>query len=190
MKLAIKHCHFFTALSWHQTSNCGTKKKKTKAKKQTSIESSNGWRCTNDIYTYRTCVLSSFRYQDVHTQSYIMVLASERWLGIRMTFLISLFILAVALAAILVSQDAGRCLLTVRKVILKRPFYLKIYCVPNFKLNLIAKSCLQMYLRYYYRRRHFEEKQFCNLTAGLSLLAIRNSVQMARAKMLTVVIFC
>lgn len=114
-----------------------------------------------------------------------MVLASERWLGIRMTFLISLFILAVALAAILVSQDAGRCLLTVRKVILKRPFYLKIYCVPNFKLNLIAKSCLQMYLRYYYRRRHFEEKQFCNLTAGLSLLAIRNSVQMARAKMLT-----
>ena len=42
-----------------------------------------------------------------------------------------------------------------------------------------------MYLRYYYRRRHFEEKQFCNLTAGLSLLAIRNSVQMARAKMLT-----
>lgn len=51
-----------------------------------------------------------------------MVLASERWLGIRMTFLISLFILAVALAAILVSQDAGRCLLTVRKVILKDHF--------------------------------------------------------------------
>lgn len=37
----------------------------------------------------------------------MMVLASERWLGIRMTFLISFLIFTVALAAILVSQDAA-----------------------------------------------------------------------------------
>ncbi|RMX53366.1 hypothetical protein pdam_00024688 [Pocillopora damicornis] len=52
-----------------------------------------------------------YRYQDVHTQSYIMVLASARWLGVRMTFLTTFLILAVALAAIVVSQDAGMYLL-------------------------------------------------------------------------------
>ena len=55
--------------------------------------------------------LLPFRYQDVHTQSYIMVLASARWLGVRMTFLTTFLILAVALAAIVVSQDAGMYLL-------------------------------------------------------------------------------
>ena len=57
--------------------------------------------------------LFPFRYQDVHTQSYIMVLASARWLGVRMTFLTTFLILAVALAAIVVSQDAGMYLLAV-----------------------------------------------------------------------------
>lgn len=47
------------------------------------------------------------RFQDVHTQSYIMLQASERWLAIRFTFLCTLFICAVALAAIFVSQDAA-----------------------------------------------------------------------------------
>lgn len=49
------------------------------------------------------------RFQDVHTQSYIMVLASGRWLSVRIELLSSLLTGVVALAAILVSQDAGRC---------------------------------------------------------------------------------
>ena len=49
-----------------------------------------------------------FRYQDVHNQAYIMVMASGRWLGTRLDCLASLLVGAVALAAILVSQDAGK----------------------------------------------------------------------------------
>ena len=48
-----------------------------------------------------------FRYQDVHNQSYIMVMASARWLGVRLDFLTSMLIGAVSLAAVLVSQDPG-----------------------------------------------------------------------------------
>ncbi|KAL9985334.1 hypothetical protein ACROYT_G007724 [Oculina patagonica] len=47
------------------------------------------------------------RYQDIHNQSYIMVIASGRWLAVRLDLLASVFIGAVALAAILVSQDAA-----------------------------------------------------------------------------------
>ncbi|XP_058959994.2 ATP-binding cassette subfamily C member 4-like [Pocillopora verrucosa] len=47
------------------------------------------------------------RYQDVHNQAYIMVMASGRWLGTRLDCLASLLVGAVALAAILVSQDAA-----------------------------------------------------------------------------------
>ena len=50
----------------------------------------------------------SFRYQDVHNQSYIMVMASGRWLGVRLDLLASMLIGAVSLAAVLVSQDAGK----------------------------------------------------------------------------------
>ena len=49
-----------------------------------------------------------FSYQDVHTQSFIMVVASNRWLGVRLDFLSALLIGVVALAAIFVSQDAGK----------------------------------------------------------------------------------
>ncbi len=52
----------------------------------------------------------SGRHQDVHNQSYIMVMASGRWLGVRLDVLASLLIGAVSLAAVLVSQDAGRCI--------------------------------------------------------------------------------
>ena len=52
----------------------------------------------------------SFRYQDVHNQSYIMVMASGRWLGVRLDILASMLIGAVSLAAVLVSQDAGMCI--------------------------------------------------------------------------------
>ena len=48
------------------------------------------------------------RYQDVHNQAYILVMASGRWLGARLECLASFLVGAVALAAILVSQDAGK----------------------------------------------------------------------------------
>ena len=50
-----------------------------------------------------------FRHQDIHTQSYIMVLASQRWLGVRLDSLSALLTGAVALAAVLfVAKDAGK----------------------------------------------------------------------------------
>ena len=39
-----------------------------------------------------------------------MVKASARWLGVRLDLLASMLIGAVSLAAVLVSQDAGRCI--------------------------------------------------------------------------------
>ncbi|CAH3108625.1 unnamed protein product [Pocillopora meandrina] len=47
-----------------------------------------------------------YRYQDVHNQAYVMVMASGRWLGTRLDCLASLLVGAFAVAAILVSQDA------------------------------------------------------------------------------------
>ncbi|XP_078361814.1 ATP-binding cassette subfamily C member 4-like [Oculina patagonica] len=47
------------------------------------------------------------RYQDIHNQSYVMVMASARWLGVRLDVLASLLISTVALAAVFVSQDAA-----------------------------------------------------------------------------------
>ncbi|XP_022794856.1 multidrug resistance-associated protein 4-like [Stylophora pistillata] len=52
-------------------------------------------------------VAALYRYQDVHKQAYIMVIASGRWLGTRLDCLASLLVGAVALAAVLVSQDAA-----------------------------------------------------------------------------------
>ena len=57
----------------------------------------------------------SVRYQNVHNQSYIMVMASGRWLGVRLDLLASILIGAVSLAAVLVSQDAGRCICKVNQ---------------------------------------------------------------------------
>lgn len=51
-----------------------------------------------------------FRYQDVHTQAYIMVFATQRWLGVRLDCLSAVLTGAVALAAVFVSQDAGKCI--------------------------------------------------------------------------------
>lgn len=51
-----------------------------------------------------------FRYQDVHTQAYIMVFATQRWLGVRFDCLSAVLTGAVALAAVFVSQDAGKCI--------------------------------------------------------------------------------
>ena len=57
----------------------------------------------------------SVRYQDIHNQSYIMTKAGARWLGVRLDLLASMLIGAVSLAAVLVSQDAGRCICKVNK---------------------------------------------------------------------------
>jgi len=51
--------------------------------------------------------MSSSRYQDVHNQSNILVMASGRWLGVRLDVLASLLIGSVALTAVFMSQDAG-----------------------------------------------------------------------------------
>ncbi|XP_078347322.1 ATP-binding cassette sub-family C member 4-like [Oculina patagonica] len=67
----------------------------------------------NGLYTIRTrgrqrdFVDQFYRHQDVHNQSFIMVMASGRWLGVRLDLLASLLIGAVSLAAVLVSQDAA-----------------------------------------------------------------------------------
>ncbi|KAL9956501.1 hypothetical protein ACROYT_G037983 [Oculina patagonica] len=55
----------------------------------------------------RNFVDQFYRHQDVHNQSYILVMASGRWLGVRLDLLASLLIGAVSLAAVLVSQDAA-----------------------------------------------------------------------------------
>ena len=44
-----------------------------------------------------------------------MVMASGRWLGVRLDLLASILIGAVSLAAVLVSQDAGRCICKVNQ---------------------------------------------------------------------------
>ena len=51
--------------------------------------------------------LNHCRYQDVHNHSYIMVMASGRWLGVRLDLVAALLIGTVAMAAVLTSQDAG-----------------------------------------------------------------------------------
>lgn len=51
-----------------------------------------------------------FRYQDIHTQAYIMVFATQRWLGVRLDCLSAVLTGAAALAAVFVSQDAGKCI--------------------------------------------------------------------------------
>ena len=44
-----------------------------------------------------------------------MVMASGRWLGVRLDLLASMLISAVSLAAVLVSQDAGKCICKVNQ---------------------------------------------------------------------------
>ncbi|KAL9957089.1 hypothetical protein ACROYT_G038681 [Oculina patagonica] len=48
-----------------------------------------------------------FRYQDTHSQSFIMVVGCERWMSVRLGVVSALFMGSVALAAVLVSQDAA-----------------------------------------------------------------------------------
>ena len=49
-------------------------------------------------------------FQDVHTKSFILLLAGGRWLGVRLDILSALLTGTVALAAVFVSEDPGRYL--------------------------------------------------------------------------------
>ena len=68
---------------------------------------------TSDIrnYGFSFCFFPLCRYLDVYNQSYIMVMASGRWLGVHVDLLASLLIGSVAIAAVLISQDAGTYLI-------------------------------------------------------------------------------
>ena len=48
------------------------------------------------------------RYQDTHNQISIMVMASARWLGVRLDVVAFLIVGSVAAAAVFVAQDAGK----------------------------------------------------------------------------------
>ena len=69
------------------------------------LQSAENFSFMKSNYDKLTC---PHRYQDVHNQAYIMVMASARWLGMRLDCLASLLVGAVAVAAVLVSQDAGK----------------------------------------------------------------------------------
>ena len=60
-----------------------------------------------------------------------MVMASGRWLGVRLDLLASMLIGAVSLAAVLVSQNAGKCICKVNQ---NRP--------KKTVLNLREVACL------------------------------------------------
>ena len=58
-----------------------------------------------------------------------MVMASGRWLGARLDCLASLLVGAVALAAVLVSQDAGK--LKILRNVFESSYLSRIYMVMN-----------------------------------------------------------
>ena len=49
-----------------------------------------------------------FRYQDENTQAFFMVVSCNRWLGIRMDLLCSVFVTIVAVAAISIRENSGK----------------------------------------------------------------------------------
>ena len=80
------------------------------------------------VYSY-IHVIVVLRYQDIHTQSCIMVFASQRWLGVRLDCLSALLTCAVALAAVFVSQDAGKFTSTCNE---KRNWLFHVYMWDSF----------------------------------------------------------
>ena len=85
-----------------------------------------------------------FRYQDVHNKVYVMVMASNRWLGARLDFLASLLVGAVALAAILVSQDAGK--LKILSNVLVKNLYSHVITQHELMKNKISMKILALLL--------------------------------------------
>ena len=63
---------------------------------------------TKNGFITRVMFFVVLRYQDIHTQSYIMVFACRRWLGVRLDCLSALLTGAAALTAVFVSHDAGK----------------------------------------------------------------------------------
>ena len=61
-----------------------------------------------------------FRYQDENTQAFFMVVSSNRWLSVRLDLLSSVFITAVAVGAILVSENPGQFVKAILLAILYR----------------------------------------------------------------------
>ncbi|PFX28844.1 multidrug resistance-associated protein 4-like [Stylophora pistillata] len=80
------------------------------------------------------------RYQDVHNQSYIMVISSGRWLGVRLDIIAAVSIGAVALAAVFVAQDAASAGLSlfyiIQSVILVQYGVRKVSDVENYMTSV------------------------------------------------------
>ena len=80
------------------------------------------------------CIFFS-RYQDENTQAFFMVVSSNRWLSVRLDLLSIVFITAVAVASILVSENPGQLAKAILLVIIKRSenkiFIWKISWAPN-----------------------------------------------------------
>ena len=60
------------------------------------------------------------RYQDENTQAFFMVVSSNRWLSVRLDLLSSVFITAVAVAAILVAENPGELVKAILLAIIER----------------------------------------------------------------------
>ena len=60
------------------------------------------------------------RYQDENTQALFMVVSSNRWLSVRLDLLSIVFITAVAVAAILVSENPGQLVKAIMLAIIER----------------------------------------------------------------------
>ena len=71
------------------------------------------------------------RYQDENTQAFFMVVSSNRWLSVRLDLLSIVFITAVAVAAILVSENPGQLVKAIMLVIIER-YRNEIFIWKNF----------------------------------------------------------
>ena len=60
------------------------------------------------------------RYQDENTQAFFMVVSSNRWLSVRLDLLSIVFITAVAVASILVSENPGQLVKAILLAIIER----------------------------------------------------------------------
>ena len=75
------------------------------------------------------------RYQNENTQAFFMVVSSSRWLSVRLDLLSIVFITAVAVAAILASENPGQLVKAIMLAIIERYImkylYGKISWAPN-----------------------------------------------------------
>ncbi|KAL9978294.1 hypothetical protein ACROYT_G015793 [Oculina patagonica] len=71
-------------------------------------ETANGLEIVHISDMSRTFLDRLQRYQDENTQAFFMVVSCNRWLGIRMDLLCSVFVTIVAVAAILIKENPGK----------------------------------------------------------------------------------